>query len=59
MVKYINHLLLLPILVQKEQTNIDLIQKKPIQPDRLLYALYLDYFIPLCEENTPEFVELK
>jgi hypothetical protein len=51
MVKNINHLLLLPILVQKEQTNIDLIQKKPIQLNQLLYALY--YTSSLREENTP------
>jgi hypothetical protein len=51
MVKNINHLLLLPILVQKEQTNIVLTQKKPIQLDRLLYAL--NYTTSLREENTP------
>jgi hypothetical protein len=51
MVKNISHLLLLPILVQKEQTNIVLTQKKPIQLDRLLYAH--NYTTSLREENTP------
>jgi len=42
MVKNISHLLLLPILVQKEQTNIDLNHKKADPTGSAFFMSFLD-----------------